>query len=96
MHDLKNIITEIKTILAQKQTGKIYDKHVAQALRISQAALATMKKRNTIPHEAIFKFCIDYKVDANLLFKTTSTVKHKRYTVRYFKSWDDYICVIKK
>ena len=57
MRDFHVIIQELKFYLAEGQKIKVLDKEVAEALEISQAKFATIKRRNSIPFEAILKFC---------------------------------------
>jgi len=57
MRDFNLIIKELKFYLADGKKVKVLDKEVAEALEISQAKFATIKRRNSTPYEAILKFC---------------------------------------
>lgn len=62
-------ITErLKDILSDEVGDKkVYDKDVADALEISPAAFATMKRRNRIPYEEIVSFCSRRRISINWL-----------------------------
>ena len=69
MIDFYEIIGKLKDIISSNKTGAhIYDKDVAAELNISQAAFATMKKRNSIPYKEIMEFCAKKKLSINWLF----------------------------
>jgi hypothetical protein len=57
MRDFRTIITVLKEYLANGRSVKIYDKDVAEALSISQAQFATIKKRNSTPYVQLLEFC---------------------------------------
>ncbi len=61
MRDFKNITAEIKLHLSLKKTKKVFDKDVADALGLSQANFATLKRRNSTPYKHVLEFC--YKED---------------------------------
>jgi len=56
--DTKEMVERLKDVIS-KPLGeqKVYDKHVAWVLGVSQMNLATMKKRNAPPLEEILLFC---------------------------------------
>ena len=61
-----SIILKMKQRVEVPSTKKkIFDKDIAKILNITQEALATMKKRNSIPFEEILFWC--YKMDINPL-----------------------------
>ena len=68
MRDFKNIIIELKIYLLKYKNRKILDKVVAEALEISQANFATIKKRNSIPYKSLLEFCQKESLSANKLF----------------------------
>ncbi|DAB29342.1 MAG TPA: hypothetical protein CFH84_10065 [Sulfurimonas sp. UBA12504] len=56
--ETREMVERIKDIISlPSKEEKIYDWHVACVLRISDARLATMKKRNTPPLREIILFC---------------------------------------
>ena len=57
MRDFHSIIKELRLYLADSRDIKILDKDVANALEISQAMFATIKRRNSTPYVNILKFC---------------------------------------
>jgi len=56
MRDFRGIIDFLKAYMAEGREKKVYDKDVAQALELSQAQFATLKKRNSIPYAQLIKF----------------------------------------
>ncbi len=69
MIDFSEVIEKLKDIVSQSRIGaRVYDKDVAAELGISQAAFATMKKRNSIPYREILEFCARRKISINWLF----------------------------
>ena len=57
MRDFISVIEILKAYIAKQKEGKVLDKDVAALLGMSQARLATLKKRNTLPYESILLFC---------------------------------------
>jgi ribosomal protein RSM22 (predicted rRNA methylase) len=57
MKDFQGVIQKLKRHIAKGRDIKVLDKEVANALDISQAKFATIKKRNSTPYESILKFC---------------------------------------
>lgn len=57
MKDFEAIIAEIKLYLAINSNKKVLDKDVAEALSMSQANFATIKRRNRIPYRNVLEFC---------------------------------------
>ena len=68
MRDFHAIIAVIKEYLAHKSKEKILDKNIADALEISQANFATMKRRNSTPYEQIILFCHREKMACERVF----------------------------
>ncbi|EDZ62337.1 hypothetical protein SMGD1_0629 [Sulfurimonas gotlandica GD1] len=57
MRDFEAIISELKLYLASSKNRKVLDKDVADALDMSQANFATIKRRNSTPYRNILEFC---------------------------------------
>ncbi|MFA6191664.1 MAG: hypothetical protein WC665_04850 [Sulfurimonas sp.] len=57
MRDFYAVIKELKSYLSRDKKIKILDKDVADAIGISQANFATLKRRNSTPYENILMFC---------------------------------------
>lgn len=57
MRDFKDIIKELKLYLSKNRQIKVLDKDVANALEMTQANFATIKRRNSTPYVNILKFC---------------------------------------
>jgi len=57
MRDFRTIIEVLKEYIAMRKVDKVYDKDVAELLKISQAQLATLKRRNSTPYVALLEFC---------------------------------------
>lgn len=57
MRDFEAIIAELKLYLASSKNRKVLDKDVADALDMSQANFATIKRRNSTPYRNILEFC---------------------------------------
>ncbi|WP_457747609.1 hypothetical protein [Sulfurimonas sp.] len=68
MRDFRTIIELLKEYLAQNKVDKIYDKDVARLLQISQAQLATLKRRNSTPYVSILEFCHREKLCCSEIF----------------------------
>ena len=68
MRDFHAIIGVIKEYLATQTKEKVLDKNIADALEISQANFATMKRRNSTPYEQIILFCHKEKMACETLF----------------------------
>ena len=57
MRDFESIIVELKLYLSSDAHKKVLDKDVADALKMSQANFATIKRRNSTPYKNILEFC---------------------------------------
>jgi len=57
MKDFEAIIKELKLYLADKKSGKVLDKDVANELGITQSQFATIKSRNSTPYPNVLEFC---------------------------------------
>ena len=68
MAEILAILNKVKDILsAELGDRKVFDKDVAEALRINQLTLATMKNRSKIPYKEILEFCAKRKISINWL-----------------------------
>ena len=68
MRDFHGVIKEIKLYLAVGKKKKILDKDVADALQISQANFATIKRRNSTPYKNILEFCKEEELCCSEIF----------------------------
>lgn len=70
--DFLHIIERIKKILGtSSKKNKIYDRDVAQALKLDPQYFAVIKRRNKIPYESIAYFCNEANISINwILFGT--------------------------
>ena len=68
MRSFYDVIKELKKYLSRDKKIKILDKDVADALEISQANFATLKRRNSMPYSNIFIFCQKEKLCAREIF----------------------------
>ncbi len=57
MRDFHSVIVELKLYLSSDVKRKVLDKDVADALNMSQANFATIKRRNRLPYKNILEFC---------------------------------------
>lgn len=63
---MEEIIERIKDILSSNGiNGKIKDKDVCKALGVSQYALASHKKRKSIPYKDLVVYCAINKISIN-------------------------------
>ena len=86
---ITEIIERLKDVLsAEKDSGKVFDKDVANELGLSQVNFASMKNRGKIPFGNILDFCalkkisinwLLYNQDPNSLIDSTD-----KYWIRYF------------
>ena len=89
--ELGHIIDNLKDVLSQELGNKrVYDKDVAEALGISKESLSHMKRRNSIPYEAIVYFCAKRSLSINwILFDqipTSLEEKTEKFArIKYFK-----------
>lgn len=89
---LDEIIERLKDILSDEVGNKkVYDKDVADALEISPAAFATMKRRDRIPYEEIISFCSRRRISINwLLFnQNPSSLVETTNRYQYIKYFPD-------
>lgn len=67
MNNFPTIITKLKILLSQRQSGKVHDRDVAAALGLSPSTFASMKRRGNIPYRALLDFCAEHHINANAL-----------------------------
>ena len=58
--ELGHVIDNLKDVLSLELGNKrVFDKDVAYALGLSRESFSHLKRRNSIPYEAIVFFCAD-------------------------------------
>lgn len=89
--ELGRVIDNLKDVLSYELGNKrVYDKDVAHALGISKESLSHLKKRNSVPYEAIVYFCAKRSLSINwILFdqvpKSLEEKTEKFARIKYFK-----------
>ena len=89
--ELGRVIDNLKDVLSYELGNKrVYDKDVAHALGISKENLSHLKKRNSVPYEAIVYFCAKRSLSINwILFdqvpKSLEEKTEKFARIKYFK-----------
>jgi len=68
MRNFKDVVHELRVYLSSNHTMKILDKDVANALDISAANFATLKRRNSTPYAEILLFCHKEKLCVRDIF----------------------------
>jgi len=68
MRDFRAIIKILKEYASHESKKKVYDKDVAELLKISQTQFATLKRRNSTPYVQILEFCNTYEVSCKDIF----------------------------
>lgn len=63
----QEIIEKIKDEISNDIEGKVFNYHIANALKITTAALSTRKNRDSIPYDEIILFCVERKISVNWL-----------------------------
>ena len=61
------VVEELKNIISKEVKGKVYDRHVAEALGMTQSNFGTLKKRERIPFEELLNFCAVRRISVNYL-----------------------------
>ncbi len=105
MNEFKTIITKLKNIIKQQlQTDKkVLDKDVAAALNIKPTTLASYKRRDKPPYQAILTYCHDNRLDVRkvLFSEDTLIVKHPapvedgKVRIKYFRTLAAYARYLK-
>lgn len=89
--ELNHIIDNLKDVLSHELGNKrVFDKDVAHALGLSKESLSHLKKRNSVPYEAIVYFCAKRNLSINwILFDqipTSLEEKTEKFArIKYFK-----------
>jgi hypothetical protein len=68
MRDFHAVVKELKLYLLNNKEIKVLDKDVADALELSQANFATLKRRNSMPYANLLMFCKKEKLCCSELF----------------------------
>ena len=68
MRDFHGVIAELKFYLVSNSDKKVLDKDLADALQMSQANFATIKRRNSTPYKNVLEFCNKEKICCNEIF----------------------------
>jgi hypothetical protein len=86
---INEIIEKLRDVLSsERDSGKIFDKEIANALDLTSVNFATMKKRNSIPFSNILDFCALKKISINWLLygqdPSSLIDSTDRYWIKYF------------
>ncbi len=96
MNEFKTILTRLKEILSSKGQSikKIRDKDVAAALNIKASTLASYKRRDKLPYQAILKYCYSNKIDIRKILHGEEEILSGKVRVRYFRSLEECGCFL--
>ncbi len=106
MNEFKTILIKLKEIIAgqHKSNSKVLDKHIAAALDINPATLASYKRRDTLPYKAILTYCHNNRLDVRKIlfdedepiinYPTQEPVEEGKVRVKYFRSMAAYVTFI--
>ena len=99
MNEFKTILTKLKEIIGTPDT-KVRDKDIATALNIKPATLASYKRRDKPPYQAILTYCHDNRLDVRkVLFDEFEPILNYpapvpkddgKMRVRYFRTLEAY------
>jgi hypothetical protein len=89
MFNINEIIEKLRDVLSSdKDTGKVFDKEIANALDLTSVNFATMKKRKSIPFSNILDFCAVKKISINWLLygqdPSSLIDSTDKYWIKYF------------
>jgi len=89
MHCIHEILERLRDVLSsEKNSGRIYDKDIANALGMTTVNLATIKKRSSIPYSHILDFCAIKKISINWLLydqdPSSLVDSTDKYWIKYF------------
>ena len=102
MNEFKIILTKLKEIINQqlRTDKKVLDKDIAQALSVKPATLASYKKRDKTPYQAILTYCHDNRLDVRKIlfdkdqpvidYPTQEPVAVAKVRVKYFRTLEAY------
>lgn len=89
MFNINEIIEKLRDVLSsEKDTGKVFDKEIANALDLTSVNFATMKKRKSVPFSNILDFCALKKISINWLLygqdPSSLIDSTDKYWIKYF------------
>ena len=102
MNTFKTILTRLKEIIAgvDNSSKKIRDKDVASALNIKYTTLASYKRRDKPPYQAILTYCHENRLDVRkVLFDDVEPIVEypapvpievDKVRIKYFRNLDTY------
>ncbi len=108
MNEFKTILSKLKEIITEQlQTDKkVLDKDIATALNIKPSTLASYKRRDKPPYQAILTYCHDNRLDVRkvlfdeyepiISYPRQEPIVVGKVQVRYFKTLKDYANYLKK
>ena len=100
MNILKTIIEKLKETLSPNTKEKVLDKDIATALNIKPSSLASYKRRDKPPYQAILTYCHENRLDVRKIlfnenmpiisYPTSEPVEVGKVRIKYFKTLDAY------
>tara|TARA_B110000046_G_C12936997_1_gene374027 strand:+ start:170 stop:826 length:657 start_codon:yes stop_codon:yes gene_type:complete len=89
MFNINEIIEKLRDVLSsEKDTGKVFDKEIANALDLTSVNFATMKKRQSVPFSNILDFCALKKISINWMLygqdPSSLIDSTDKYWIKYF------------
>ena len=101
MNEFRTILIKLKEIISEQlqMDKKVSDKDVASALNIKPTTLASRKRRDKPPYQAILTYCHNNRLDvrkilfddnAIICYPTQVPIEDGKVRVRYFRSLDAY------
>ncbi len=102
MNEFKTILTKLKEIIKEQlQTNKtVLDKDIATALNIKPSSLASYKRRDKPPYQAILNYCHENRLDVRkilfnedmliIAYPTSEPVEVGKVRIKYFRTLDAY------
>ena len=98
MNDFKTILTMLKQIISPQ--SKVTDKAIATALKIKPTTLASYKRRDKAPYQAILTYCHENRLDVRKVlfddmepiveYPAPVPVEDGKVRVRYFRTLEAY------
>jgi len=99
MNEFKTILARLKQIIG-KPGVKVCDKDIASALQIKPDTLASYKRRDKPPYQAILIYCHENRLDVRKVlfdefepivsYPTHASVEVDKVQVRYFRTLEMY------
>lgn len=102
MNEFKTILKKLKEIIKRelKTDKKVLDKDIAIALNIKPSSLASFKRRDKPPYQAILTYCHNNRLDVRkllfnedtplIVYPATEPVTVGRVRIKYFRTLDAY------